>query len=508
MTVQILSVNTAADSFGQWIAKTNQIAAALSTVAVSTNSNTASGNASIDGTFSANGLAVSNTGYFSIGSDVSNTVAAATYYVLQTSPTTNNVITSTGMVIDGVTSYTKNFMSIGTTTVSGMDISTNAIHIATALTLGDSVLTNTSIKTDTSNTVTQFVANASIIGDVEANVQINRDGISIFANPTGMLVVNSYMNSTDLYIQNIHANSVILNDPTRTSTFLGNTIFEGANNYFQNGLNAGGSSLFNNITVSGNSAFNGTNNYFTNGLTSAGPISVANDINVQHVNAYQQVVANGIRTKDYVTFLGATSGSTTLKAAAIAGSTTFTLPTADGTSTQVLATDGRGNLYWHTSIGDTSTDFSARSIGIGEAASGNPGNLNMTGYASIGVDLTVGRNINAVGNITAYYSSDKRIKTNIKNIENPLDKLLKLNGVEFDWTDDFMASIGGEDGVFVRKHNIGVIAQEVEEVLPELVNNRPDSYKGVQYDKLVALLIEAIKELKAEVDSLKNGNSN
>ena len=80
-----------------------------------------------------------------------------------------------------------------------------------------------------------------------------------------------------------------------------------------------------------------------------------------------------------------------------------------------------------------------------------------------------------------------------------------LNGVEYDWTDEFIESRGGEDGYFVRKKDVGLIAQELEAVLPEAVAQRQDGYKGVRYDKTVSLLVEAIKELSREVESLKKG---
>jgi hypothetical protein len=65
-----------------------------------------------------------------------------------------------------------------------------------------------------------------------------------------------------------------------------------------------------------------------------------------------------------------------------------------------------------------------------------------------------------------------------------------------------MQSRGGEDGFFVRKHDIGVIAQEVEAILPEIVATRPDGFKAVKYEKLVPLLIEAIKDKKSTIDYL------
>ena len=105
--------------------------------------------------------------------------------------------------------------------------------------------------------------------------------------------------------------------------------------------------------------------------------------------------------------------------------------------------------------------------------------------------------LTASGNVTAY--SDARLKTNVNTIDNALDIVDQLRGVSFDWIKN------GE-------HSIGVIAQEVEEVLPELVVTSeakdPDTeeikeVKSVDYGKMVGVLINAIKELKAEVAELK-----
>jgi hypothetical protein len=110
--------------------------------------------------------------------------------------------------------------------------------------------------------------------------------------------------------------------------------------------------------------------------------------------------------------------------------------------------------------------------------------------------------IRASNEITAYFSSDARLKENIKLIENPITIIDQIRGVTFDWTDEHMARRGGEDGYFVRKHDIGVIAQEVQAVLPELVGTREDGYLAVKYEKLVPLLIEAIKSQQKTIDTL------
>ena len=134
---------------------------------------------------------------------------------------------------------------------------------------------------------------------------------------------------------------------------------------------------------------------------------------------------------------------------------------------------------------DTDDDVQHDSLGVGTAASGTTGE------------------IRATDNITAYYSSDRRLKENISNIPNALDKVNQLNGVTFDWTEAYMKQHGGEDGYFVKKNDTGLIAQDVEQVLPEIVRSNKDGYLGVQYDKVVGLLVEAIKELKHEIEFLK-----
>jgi hypothetical protein len=130
-------------------------------------------------------------------------------------------------------------------------------------------------------------------------------------------------------------------------------------------------------------------------------------------------------------------------------------------------------------------------------------------------DATFGRNLSARGNVTAY-SSDKRLKENLKHIESPLDKVQKLNGYTFDWISKI------EEVGFVpdhKKNDIGLIAQEVNDVLPQAVAPAPfdmlwdkdkmknisksgKNYLTVQYERLVPLLVEAIKEQQKQINIL------
>lgn len=122
---------------------------------------------------------------------------------------------------------------------------------------------------------------------------------------------------------------------------------------------------------------------------------------------------------------------------------------------------------------------------------------------NIAPSATVGR-IDASNDVVAFSTSDSRLKTNIKFIESPIEKITQIGGYTFDWkSDPELVKLHGFEG-----HDIGVIAEEIEKVLPEVVTTRESGYKAVKYEKIVPLLIEAIKELKAEVDRLKSGNYN
>ena len=103
--------------------------------------------------------------------------------------------------------------------------------------------------------------------------------------------------------------------------------------------------------------------------------------------------------------------------------------------------------------------------------------------------------LKVTNDITAFASSDERLKDNLTTIDNPLDKVLSLGGYTFDWNENTHKE--GSD--------TGVIAQQVEALgLPGVVTTRDDGYKAVRYEKLVPLLIESIKEMKGEMDELRD----
>ena len=91
------------------------------------------------------------------------------------------------------------------------------------------------------------------------------------------------------------------------------------------------------------------------------------------------------------------------------------------------------------------------------------------------------------------------IKENKVLIENPLDKISKLGGYTFDWKES-----AKEHGGHLTGHDYGVMADEVEDIFPEMVQTRGDGIRAVKYEKLVPVLIEAVKELKGELDAIKH----
>ena len=131
------------------------------------------------------------------------------------------------------------------------------------------------------------------------------------------------------------------------------------------------------------------------------------------------------------------------------------------------------------------------------------GSIQHSGSYGLGVaaSTTLGR-FEASNDIVAFSTSDKRLKENVTPIEDALNKVSQIQGVKFDWkplSDEEKRSIHGNEG-----HDVGVIAQEVEKILPEVVQERDNGYKAVKYEKIIPLLVEAIKELQAEVQELKN----
>ena len=189
--------------------------------------------------------------------------------------------------------------------------------------------------------------------------------------------------------------------------------------------------------------------------------------NLTGINSY--VVANNAQNRVVL----ATSES-------VSGSATTGL-TYDGSTLTVVGNintgQGATEIYLMNQGVQTGDSVQFNSLGVGTAASGVAGA------------------ILATNDVVAFASSDERLKENLEPIGSATEKVGQLTGYTFDWIP--------MEGIHVHNgHDVGVIAQEVEKVLPEIVEERGNGYKAVKYEKLTALLIQAVNEQQQQIDRL------
>jgi hypothetical protein len=237
-----------------------------------------------------------------------------------------------------------------------------------------------------------------------------------------------------------------------------------------------------------------------------------------------------IRTDTGVLIKGATSAANgKLKFIPASGGRQYNFEN-DSSSFQIVdASAGSSRMYFHYNgnlgIGTTSPDFKLDVDGsirgtkyVLNGNVSNPTDTAATIYdqASVGLTLSAhnlsirnydGTNmiesarfvhdkLTCAGDVIGYGSpSDIRLKENIKPIESALDKVSKLQGVTFDWKKS--------DSILDIKKDVGFIAQDVQKVVPELVRENSDGMLSMRHQGITPILLEAIKELKAEIEYLK-----
>jgi len=203
-------------------------------------------------------------------------------------------------------------------------------------------------------------------------------------------------------------------------------------------------------------------------------------------NAGKSHAAGNLVTASYGVFLGHTTKASADNSVneIVIGSQL----TGKGSNTAVIGDAGITDIYLSSDVGAT--------VHTGNV-SGSSTSTGSFGHLVIAKDAHIGEDVLADGDVVAYNSSDIRLKDNIQVIKGSLDKIGDIRGVEFDWNDK------SPGWARERGHDVGVIAQEVEKVLPEVVVKRKSGYLGVDYKRLIPLLVESIKELKQEVENLK-----
>jgi hypothetical protein len=227
-------------------------------------------------------------------------------------------------------------------------------------------------------------------------------------------------------------------------------------------------------------------NFFT--LTSPGAITFIrvnadNTVSTLDAATFRTAIGAGVGSVTSVTGTGTASGLTLSGTVTSSGNITLS-GTVNALAAGTYAIDISGNATTATTANalNTSNNYRVNSIGVGAAATGVAGE------------------IVATDNITAYYS-DERLKTKLGKIENALGKLCSLEGFYYEANETAQA-LGYE-----AKREVGISAQQMQNILPEIVAPAPidNTYLTVRYERALPLVIEAIKELRAEVEALKKG---
>ena len=260
------------------------------------------------------------------------------------------------------------------------------------------------------------------------------------------------------------------------------------------------------VLITGGSAGTGSTTY--NRTTATATAGQTLFSSIPHTVGFLQVYVNGVllTSNDYTA--NASNSAVVLTTAASSGDQfeafayTTTLannlsPGTTGGSAGVILYQSAANTTSNTIVG--TSGYLLTSAGSGQPTWTNPVSLNFSAANSQFYSIGVGTGeIRATSTITAGYSDDQ-LKTRLGNIENALDKVMTLNGFYYE-PNQIALDLG-----YTVSRQVGVSAQEVQKVLPEVVVPAPidDKYLTVQYEKMIPLLIEAIKELKSEVEVLK-----
>jgi hypothetical protein len=389
--------------------------------------------------------------------------------------TNGQVLTLAGGVPSWATPTTGTVTSVGGTgTVSGISLS-GTVTTSGNLTLGGTLDLSAppAIGGTTANTIrgTTVTATTSFVGPF-FDAASSAGGALRNASGTSQLQWGSGGGSNisvDVAININPANAAVAISPTGTGTVT---------------INPATASSMNNVAIGGTTPLAGT---FTdlrvnNTISLAGSTGTAGYVLTSNGASAPtwQANANGLAITDdtttnatrYLTFTSATTGSIT--GANVASTKLSFNPSTGAFSATSFAGSGSGI----TALG-TGTSYQVGSLGVGTAASGTAGE------------------IRATNNITAYYSDD-RLKTKLGNIQDALSKVKTLNGFYYE------ANQTAQDLGYKPIREAGVSAQQVQAVMPEVVKPAPidEKYLTVDYERLVPLLIEAIKELDAKLEGL------
>ena len=377
-------------------------------------------------------------------------------------------------------------------------------------------LTAEEFVTERNTTITIANSGSTIFGDSDDDTHERTGSLNILGafNLDGSGSVNSLSGSfSESYQGNVRSTDTIA-----SGSFSGS--FEGEGS----GVTGIISSSYSNTSTSASHAVNADIAPFS-GLTGrptlvSSSIQLGSDISGSVNAATASLLTTASATNNVITFTkgGGATFAVTINTGSDANTTSVvsdTTPQLGGNldlNTKTISGSGTismvGNISGQEITGSDALFTNVIATGVTSttlaATSGITGaTLNTTGIVSgsiiksanaiSGSSLLIQGTIKATGDVTAFHSSDARLKSNITPIKGALDKIKTIGGYEFDWNDKSEHT----------GHDVGVIAQEIEFVLPEVVVTRENGYKAVRYEKIVALLIEALKEQQLQIDELK-----
>jgi len=256
------------------------------------------------------------------------------------------------------------------------------------------------------------------------------------------------------------------------------------------------------VTIFGNLSVLGETTYLDTTVTTTSALSVVNRNNNYDALYVAQLNSPGgsLTNQNIARFTNGTPRQSTLvvKEQGFVGINTYDATNYDSTLKSGPFNDNSynfivsGSSLFLPSIGAPTSSKLRAHMGNGDIYLGvnNAGNILFdTGATNNTTYLTISGGLRVSDDVIAYAISDERVKGNVQPIANALEKLEQITGVSFDWKPE-----SGHYG-----HDYGVIAQEIEKILPEVVATRDSGYKAVKYEKIIPLLIEAIKELSKKV---------
>jgi len=408
-------------------------------------------------TSAGDGKTISGTGLVAVSSEgvISTTADNYNGFTIKASEQSGGdtgTLISSGEVID--------FQQDGATTVTRTGNTIQVSSVNTEYTVGDGGLTQNNF----TNTL-----------------KTKLDGINAGANATSFTVASASDNSTitngDTITFQSANNNLAISENAGTFTFTSNDTFANS---------------FSTIAVSGQS------NIIADSISDTLTLVAGNNI---------QLTNNASTDTITIAFNGS------IPAAANNG--TLTMQTASGlTGSETFTANSSSNQTFTVGVSASCLPNTDQYFGNGNGEFHRYNNNQILGYTQSAIRTTVdyAGNFSATGNVVAY-SSDKRLKTNFNPIESALEKVSQLNGYTFDWNEDVI-----KDTTFSpsrKTGEIGLIAQEVLAVCEQATAPAPfdvgedgksisgEDYLTIDYPKLIPLLIESIKELKAEIEELK-----